>query len=218
MMKRMMKKSLAAWAGALLLALLAVPTLRVFAQSPVSSPSNPSPAESPADSARYEVYDSLVYVLVSRVDTSLVGANIFNILKDDSNGRAPVHVEQSRRVEEAMLARIQANKDREFEGYRVRIFFKESARAESEEVQRLFTMHYPGIPAYRSYANPYFKVTVGDFRTKSEAMQLLSAIIAEYPTAFVVKEPIRYPVVDKENTYYIDTVKVFKPIVTQQGE
>ena len=45
-----------------------------------------------------------------------------------------------------------------------------------------------------------------------------SGIIAEYPTAFVVKEPINYPVVDKENTSYIDTVKVFKPIVTQQGE
>ena len=76
----MMKKSLAAWAGALLLALLAVPTLRVFAQSPVLSPSYASPTDAPIDSARYEVYDSLVYVLVSRVDTSLVGANIFNIL------------------------------------------------------------------------------------------------------------------------------------------
>ena len=208
MMKKILKKMVVGMTGALMLALLAFPAFRVSAQSPI-------PTGNPADTVQYDVYDSLVYVLVSRVDTSLVGTNIFNILKDNSNGRASVHIQQSRAVEEAMLSRAQANKERVFEGYRVRIFFKESARAESEEIQRLFEARHPGIPAYRSYANPYFKVTVGDFRTKSEAMQLLSGIIAEYPTAFVVKEPINYPVVDKENTYYIDTVKVFKPIVTQ---
>ncbi|MBP5539990.1 MAG: SPOR domain-containing protein [Bacteroidales bacterium] len=192
--------------GLVLLPLLAASALRAAAQSP-------APGGSPADSVRYEVCDSLVYVLVSRVDTALVGANIFAILQDESSGRAPVKIQQSKTVEDAMILRTQANKDRVFEGYRVRIFFKESARAESEEIQRSFAVRHPGVPAYRSYANPYFKVTVGDFRTKSEAMQLMSRIISEYPTAFVVKEPIHYPVVNKENTYYVDTVKVYRPIV-----
>lgn len=174
----------------------------------------PAEEEVPAsnDSVHYEVVDSIVYVPVSRVDTSLVGSNIFKILAEPGPGRAPVHVRQSRKVEDAMALRSQANKERTFDGYRVRIFFKESARAESEDIQKAFAARYPGIPAYRSYANPYFKVTVGDFRTKSEAMQLLSRIITDYPTAFVVKEAINYPVVDKENTYFIDTVQVFKPI------
>jgi hypothetical protein len=71
---------------------------------------------------------------------------------------------------------------------------------------------YHGIRAYRTYANPYFKVTVGDFRTKSEAMELLSRIKSIFPAAFVVKENISYPVVDKSNAYVVDTVKVLRPI------
>ena len=69
---------------------------------------------------------------------------------------------------------------------------------------------YPGHGAYRSFASPYFKVTVGDFRTKSEAMQLMEKVISEYPAAFVVKEAIQYPAVDKTNAYVRDTVRVFK--------
>lgn len=206
MMKNLTKHVLAVLMGVALLSLLMASPLRVSAQSP---------AGNPADTVQYEVYDSLVYVLVARVDTNLVGSNIFHMLKEDVNGRAPVQIRQSKTVEEAMITRVQSNKDRTFDGYRVRIFFKESARAESEEIQRSFALRHPGVPAYRSYANPYFKVTVGDFRTKSEAMQLMSRIISEYPTAFVVKEPIHYPVVDKENTYYVDTVKVYKPIVKE---
>jgi hypothetical protein len=68
------------------------------------------------------------------------------------------------------------------------------------------------VTAYRSYANPYFKVTVGDFRTRSEAMALLQRIRGEFPSAFVIKENIEFPVVDKENAYVTDTIKILRPI------
>jgi hypothetical protein len=71
------------------------------------------------------------------------------------------------------------------------------------------------VKAYRTYANPYFKVTVGDFRTKSEAMALLSDIKGAFPSAFVVKENISYPVVDKSNAYVVDTIKVLRPIAVE---
>ena len=68
------------------------------------------------------------------------------------------------------------------------------------------------MAAYRTYTNPYFKVTVGDCRTKSEAMELLSRIKRNFPSAFVVKENIQFPVVDKDNAYIVDTVKVLRPV------
>jgi hypothetical protein len=71
---------------------------------------------------------------------------------------------------------------------------------------------YHDVVAYRSYANPYFKVTVGDFRTKSEAYRLLERIRHEFPSAFVVKESISFPVVDKTKSYVVDTVKVKRPM------
>jgi hypothetical protein len=42
-------------------------------------------------------------------------------------------------------------------------------------------------------------------------MELLQRIKRDFPTAFVVKENINYPVVDKEHSYVVDTVKVFRP-------
>ena len=109
-----------------------------------------------------------------------------------------------------------ANSGRTINGFRVRIFFdnKQTARAESEAVLKRFEALHRDIKAYRTYANPYFKVTVGDFRTKSEAMDVLSRIKAEFPTAFVVKESIEYPIVDRTNVYVVDTVKVLRPVVT----
>ena len=59
-------------------------------------------------------------------------------------------------------------------------------------------------------------MTVGDFRTKSEAMELLERIKHEFPSAFVVKENISFPVVDKEKAYVTDTLKVLRPIAPNQ--
>ena len=72
---------------------------------------------------------------------------------------------------------------------------------------------YPDVAVYRTYTNPYFKVTVGDCRTKSEAMKLLSRIKGNFSSAFVVKENIGYPLVDDEAAYTVDTVKVLRPVV-----
>ena len=99
-------------------------------------------------------------------------------------------------------------------GYRIVIFMsnKHSARQDAIATQQQFVELYPTEGVYLSYENPYFKVTVGDFRTKSEAMALLERIRYEFPSAFVVKENIAFPVVDKENAYVTDTLKVLRPI------
>ena len=118
-------------------------------------------------------------------------------------------------VREAMRKQVAENENRTLNGYRVRIFFdnKQTARVESEETLKKFESMYHDVVAYRTYANPYFKVTVGDFRTRSEAVKLLERIKGAFPSAFVVKESIEFPVVDKENTYVTDTVKVLRPKV-----
>ena len=54
-------------------------------------------------------------------------------------------------------------------------------------------------------------MTVGDFRTRSEAVKLLERIKGAFPSAFVVKENIAFPVVDKDNAYVVDTIKVLRP-------
>jgi uncharacterized protein (DUF1499 family) len=55
-------------------------------------------------------------------------------------------------------------------------------------------------------------VTVGDYRTKAEAMANLAKIKAAFPTAFIVKEKINYPQIGSRlMRTIIDTVKVYRP-------
>lgn len=163
----------------------------------------------------YELVDSLVYRFVSGAETTLIGKDIFHAMPLKARGdKADVEIYQSQEVANALRGQVASNGSRMINGFRVRIFFdnKQSARAESEAILKRFEALHRDIKAYRTYANPYFKVTVGDFRTKSEAMEVLSRIKTEFPSAFVVKESIEYPIVDRTNVYVVDTVKVLRPI------
>ena len=190
-------------------------TLIAFLIAAVLSGLNAASAQEIVVPEGYELADSIVYRPVSAVDTTLAGKNILYIMpKKDMGSIADVNVYQADTISQAVLEHVAANADRAMNGSRVRIFFdnKQSARTASEETLKRFESMYHDVVAYRTYANPYFKVTVGDFRTKSEAMALLERIRYEFPSAFVVKENIAFPVVDKENAYVTDTLKVLRPI------
>ena len=132
--------------------------------------------------------ESGVTSLAPAVDSTLLGKSIFNLLPN-------VTVHQSEAILASMNRQISSNSSRRLSGYRVRIFNdnKQNARGASEAAMGRFNGMYPGIAAYRTYSNPFFKVTVGDFRTKSEAMRLLQQVKGSFPSAFIVKETINYP-------------------------
>ena len=162
----------------------------------------------------YELVDSVIYRPASAVDTALVGKNIYQVLSVSSLGdKAEVVLHQTDSIYAAMDSHLRDNASRTLSGYRIRIFFdnKQSARVASEEALKKFESLFHDVVAYRSYANPYFKVTVGDFRTKSEAMSYLERIRKDFPSAFVVKENIAFPVVDKDNSFVTDTITVLRP-------
>lgn len=175
-------------------------------------------AQQPVAPEGYMYVDSLVYVPKASIDSTLAGKDVFRDMPSRLRGDdATVDVEQSELLERSMRMHIEGNPNRTLSGYRVRIFFdnRQSARHESEQTLKKFRAMYQDVAVYRTYTNPYFKVTVGDCRTKSEAMKLLARIKGNFPSAFVVKENIEYPLVDEESAYTIDTVKVLKPVVRE---
>jgi hypothetical protein len=180
--------------------------------------SSTASAQEPVTPAGYVYVDSLIYVSNVSIDSTLVGKDVFRDMPSEALGaEATVNIGQSDAVEQSMRKHIEANPARTLSGYRVRIFFdnKQTARNESEQTVERFRAMYHDIAVYRTYTNPYFKVTVGDCRTKSEAMHLLSQIKQNFPSAFVVKENIECPLVDGQAAYRIDTVKVLRPVVAQ---
>ena len=152
-----------------------------------------------------EYVDSLVYRQLPRVNEELEGMTIYQALGD-------VCVEENYKVRQAVSRQVEANKgpEGEVDGYRIRIYFdnKQKSREESQEVMARFKALHPGYNVYLKFNNPNFKVTVADFRTKVDAQIALKEIIKAFPSAFIVKEKMRFPLVSDKVRYVIDTVKV----------
>ena len=162
--------------------------------------------------------DSLVIRQSAVLDSALMGKSVFNMLGGSSSGEGDVKIHQSQAITDAMRRHIENNPSRKLSGYRVRIFFvnSQNARNTSEQVMKKFALAYPGVPAYRSYQNPFFKVVAGDFRTKSEAMEFLRKVKPSYPDAIVVRENIEFPAPDRKHTYTVATVKVSRSFPDNQ--
>jgi len=81
------------------------------------------------------------------------------------------------------------------QGFRIRIYFDlgQQSRTVSQETMDEFMENYPGIAVYRTFDSPYYKVSVGDFRTRDEALKFLKTIERKYPKAFIVAEWISFP-------------------------
>jgi len=138
------------------------------------------------------------YASQSAVDSTLTGKNIFKVLsgKTYTSREGKIEIDQPQSVSSAMSRHIARNAAKKMTGYRIRIFFdnKQNARAMSEKVASSFKAQHPGVGVYRDYENPYFKVTVGDFRNKEDAKRFLNSIKAQYPSGFIVRERINFPV------------------------
>ncbi len=86
-------------------------------------------------------------------------------------------------------------KRRGFYGYRVKIFSElgTHARNNANNVRLECKKEHPEVSVYVVYNDPNFEVHVGDFRSKFEAMALLSELKPTYSEAFVVYGIIEFP-------------------------
>ncbi len=81
------------------------------------------------------------------------------------------------------------------QGFRVEIFFSSemNAKQKAQSIKSEFLASYPDINVYITYVSPDFKVRVGDFRTKNDALKLMNEIQHRFPKAFVVPDLIELP-------------------------
>jgi hypothetical protein len=61
-----------------------------------------------------------------------------------------------------------------------------------------FSGQYPEIRAYLSFKEPYYRVRVGDFRTRLEAEGFMKSVKTEYPNAFATADKINPPPPDND--------------------
>ena len=59
-----------------------------------------------------------------------------------------------------------------------------------------FAELYPGMRFYQEYDNPYWKVSVGDFRSRESAQKFYQQVLSDFPKAFLVTDWINFPDLD----------------------
>lgn len=78
------------------------------------------------------------------------------------------------------------------DGFRVQIFFDSgnNSKRAATVVREHFMELYPQTVAYLTFKSPYYRVRVGDFRTKLEAEGFLVQLSGQYPNAFSVPDRV----------------------------
>lgn len=90
-------------------------------------------------------------------------------------------------IEEKEITDLISQNEEEIEGYRIQIFTgNANERAEAQRIKESVEENF-GVSAYVDYESPLFKVRVGDFSDKIEAIGLKNKLKQEYRNAYIVK-------------------------------
>lgn len=96
-------------------------------------------------------------------------------------------------IQDSRIAKLDAayKSTYKLEGYRIQIF-SGNKRQPAKDARLRFTRVYRKTKAHEVYEQPYFKVRVGDFKTKLEALKFKNELNKHFPNCFIVKDEIEF--------------------------
>ena len=104
-----------------------------------------------------------------------------------------IKVQADPKLESLIERQVRANEIKQtMPGYRVQLYGG-LVRNTANETRNEFAKTRPEIPSYLIYQQPNFKVRVGDFKSRLEALKLHEEIKAYFPSSFVVKDDVKLP-------------------------
>jgi hypothetical protein len=121
---------------------------------------------------------------------------IFRRLNQKHPGSGEISVIQDARLEEVLGEYISINQQKNgIPAYWIRIYSGSGhdAREKAYQTKAKFLSKYEGIKDKVVYDDPNFKVYIGGYRVKSEALKLLKTIQRDFPSAFIVYDIIDFP-------------------------
>jgi hypothetical protein len=137
------------------------------------------------------IFISSNFIFAQQTTIDLLETGIFPEAVSGGN----VNITQDQRLQTIINNHIAANKERPLKGYRVQIYFGSGAKAKgkAEILKKEFLTEFSDMEAYLEYDAPYFKVKVGNFRSKMDAEKFKKTIETDYEKIFVVEEEIEFP-------------------------
>jgi hypothetical protein len=115
--------------------------------------------------------------------------------KDSQN----VSIYQDKRVDELVQKQIKLSEtNNNLDGFRIQIFSDSgnNSKTRAQTAMDEFLAKHPEVRAYLVFKSPNYKVKVGDFRTRLDALKYLSQISSDYQNAFIISDQINLPQVE----------------------
>ena len=134
------------------------------------------------------IFVFLSFVTKAQTNDSITGNSRYLISDLSALHEGEVTIHQDNRLD-VLLSRFQkVNRSRKgMWGYRIQIYFGSgrNAREDAYKAKANFLSEFSGIPAYVLYQTPFYKVRVGDYRTKREAYILYTQIHRYFRDAYI---------------------------------
>ena len=141
---------------------------------------------------------SLVYILalvlsVPNFAGAQTSSKILTELQTGNENGGIVKITQSENITKVLHLHLEVQrKSNQKNGYRICIFADsgQEANRKAERVRSVFMSMYRNIQPYKIFNSPFWRVYVGDFKTKSEAMKFLRTLERNFPNAYIVYDVI----------------------------
>ena len=113
--------------------------------------------------------------------------DIFDALAKKTSLQGKVTVTQDPKMSVLLDKKIAENEDKQyitFLGYRVQVYMGNNQKKSKDEAlarEKKILDKYPELTSYLSFASPFWKLRVGDFRTHTDALVLCKQLLADFP-------------------------------------
>ena len=158
----------------------------------------------------------LMFCAVSAFSQSDTTQSITDVLAESKDGYGTITINQDPRIQELVNTHVAINKANsgKVQGWRVQIYNSSgtNSRNEAQNVRKLFLSKYPDMGAYLIYQPPFFKIRVGDFRTKDEAYTFYKKLLSDFPVSYLIADQINYPTLIETSAEKSDLDKLLEEV------
>lgn len=120
----------------------------------------------------------------------------FEKVRERNFSDGKIEIRQAAGIEQLLNHHIQNNRANPgVEGFRIQLYSGTGAqsRQEAQEVRTRLLSLFPDEKVVVEYNAPFWRVRVGSYRHKHEALPLLRRVRAPFPNSYIVRDPAIRP-------------------------
>jgi hypothetical protein len=132
-----------------------------------------------------------VLIFVLGAITARGQSDLFNTVTARGMGEGQVKIKQSPAIEKMVTDYVGSNRSAAgVEGYRIQLFSGtgNNAKQEAQDARTKLLSLFPNENVYNDFEAPFWRVRVGAFRHKHEALPLLRKLKTSFPSSYIVRD------------------------------